>query len=61
VDKTAVVKPPPLGITMGDSGNEYDFQSTPTAPESASKPRTTAREVDEKAIAFLTELPWPPR
>src|SRR5262249_25806944 len=26
VDKTAVVKPPPLGITMGSGGNEYDFE-----------------------------------
>ncbi len=25
VDKTAVVKPPPLGITMGTHGNEYDL------------------------------------
>jgi hypothetical protein len=25
VDKTAVVKPPPLGITMGGMGNDYDF------------------------------------
>ena len=32
VDKTAVMKPPALGITMGDAGNEYDF-SPPTEPE----------------------------
>jgi hypothetical protein len=25
VDKTAVIKPPPLGITMKGDGNEYDF------------------------------------
>lgn len=32
VDKSAVVKPPPLGITMGDAGNNYDF-TPPTEPE----------------------------
>ena len=32
VDKTAVVRPPALGITMGDAGNEYD-PNPPTEPE----------------------------
>jgi hypothetical protein len=34
VDKSAVVKPPALGITMGESGNEYDF-TPPHEPETA--------------------------
>ena len=32
VDKTAVVKPPALGITMGNEGNTYDFDP-PKEPE----------------------------
>src|SRR4051794_31782310 len=32
VDKSAVIKPPPLGITMGDAGNDYDF-APPSEPE----------------------------
>ena len=28
VDKTAVQKPPPLGVTMKDAGNDYDFETT---------------------------------
>lgn len=31
VDKTAIVKPPPLGITMGDAGNDYD-SNPPSEP-----------------------------
>jgi hypothetical protein len=38
VDKTAVIKPPPLGITMGSAGNEYDFDP-PREPDPA--PRRT--------------------
>ena len=34
VDKTAVTKPPALGITMGDAGNDYD-SCPPTEPEAA--------------------------
>lgn len=32
VDKSAVVKPPPLGVTMGTDGNAYDF-APPATPE----------------------------
>lgn len=34
VDKTAIQKPPPLGITMGSGGNEYD-SNPPSEPEQA--------------------------
>jgi hypothetical protein len=34
VDKTAAVAPSPLGITMGDEGNDYDSYP-PTEPEAA--------------------------
>ena len=46
VDKTAFVKPPPLGITMGDKGNDYDH-TPPTEPE-ASK---SGRPPEERAKA----------
>ena len=45
VDKTAAVKPPPLGITMGESGNEYDSRP-PSEPEPAmwaGRPRAEGR------------------
>jgi len=32
VDKTAIVEPPPLGVTYGDSGNTYD-DKPPEAPD----------------------------
>jgi hypothetical protein len=52
VDKSAMVKPPPLGITMGDPGNEYDF-SPPTEPE----PFKTGRppESSDKARQFIVK------
>ena len=52
VDKTAVVKPPPLGITMGGSGNEYDFKP-PVEPE----PNKGGRPPEKlgEAMLFLTE------
>lgn len=50
VDKSAVVKPPPLGITMGQAGNEYDF-----APPVEAEPHKGGRppEASEKARAFI--------
>jgi hypothetical protein len=38
VDKTAVVKPPPLGITMGTAGNQYDFDP-PREPDPTPRKR----------------------
>ncbi|MDB5349204.1 MAG: putative ATPase [Planctomycetota bacterium] len=52
VDKTAVVKPPALGITMGGAGNDYDF--TPPAEREANRGGRPPEKLD-KAIAFLTE------
>jgi hypothetical protein len=40
VDKTAVEKPPPLGVTMGTEGNEYD--SHPPVEPDLSRPRGPA-------------------
>jgi hypothetical protein len=52
VDKTYSKKPPPLGVTMGDGGNEYDF-SPPSKPE----PSRGGRPADarEKAQAFIID------
>ena len=52
VDKTAVVKPPPLGITMRGEGNEYDF-NPPTEPEASKGGRPP--EKLGKAVAFLVD------
>ena len=52
VDKTAAVNPPALGITMGDSGNEYDSRP-PTEPEANKVGRTPDKR--EKAIAFIRQ------
>jgi hypothetical protein len=51
VDKTAVVKPPPLGITMADSGNDYDF-NPPSEPEPF-KPIGRPPEASDKARLFI--------
>jgi hypothetical protein len=52
VDKSAAIKPPPLGITMGNTGNEYDF-----CPSTAAKIDQGGRPPIKlaKAIAFITE------
>jgi AAA domain len=54
VDKSAVVKPPPLGITMGDGGNEYDF-SPPSEPEQASRRRGPSPEKLDACKAWLAD------
>ncbi|MFO0957429.1 MAG: AAA family ATPase [Isosphaeraceae bacterium] len=45
-------EPPPLGVTMGDTGCEYDFE--PPKPSSGSKGGRPPQKL-EKAIAFLVE------
>lgn len=52
VDKTAGVKPPPLGITMGTGGNQYDFN-----PPSEPDPNKGGRppEQKDKAASFILE------
>jgi len=54
VDKSAMVNPPPLGITMGDSGNDYDFKppSEPEAVKTGRKPESCdkARQFIIKAL-----------
>ena len=57
VDKTAAVKPPPLGITMGDAGNDYD-STPPTEPESAKAGRPPEKR---DKVADSSGPPWPPR
>ena len=52
VEKSYGRKPPPLGVTMHDAGNDYDF-NPPARPE----PRKGGRppEKTDKAITFLTQ------
>jgi hypothetical protein len=52
VPKSFAKKPPALGVTMSDGGNEYDF-NPPVAPE----PNRPGRPRDErdKAVAFIRE------
>jgi hypothetical protein len=52
VDKTAVIKPKPLGITMGSTGNEYDFDppKEPDAPKPGRLPAKT-----DACKAWLTD------
>ncbi len=52
VDKTAAVNPPALGITMRDSGNDYDFN-----PPAEAEPNRGGRppEKREKARQFIID------
>jgi hypothetical protein len=52
VPKSFAKKPPALGVTMSDAGNEYDF-NPPTAPEPARPGRPP--EQREKAARFIRE------
>ena len=54
VDKSAVVKPPPLGITMGHGGNEYDF-APPSEPEPAPRRRGPSPEKLDACKAWLAD------
>lgn len=54
VDKTAVVKPPPLGITMKRDGNDYDF-TTPAEPEPIVRKRGPSPEKLDACKAWLAE------
>jgi hypothetical protein len=52
VDKTAAINPPPLGITMGDTGNEYDF-NPPTEAETMASKVGRPKESTDKARQFI--------
>jgi hypothetical protein len=54
VDKTAIHKPPPLGVTMTDKGNDYDF-TPPTEPDPALPKRGPAPVKLEECKRWLTE------
>jgi hypothetical protein len=52
VPKSFAPKPPPLGVTMKDDGNDYDF-NPPTAPEPTKGGRPP--ESRDKAVKFIRE------
>jgi hypothetical protein len=52
VDKTAIVKPPALGITMGNAGNDYDA-NPPKEPDPVPKRRGPAPEKLEECKTWL--------
>ena len=52
VDKSAAIKPDPLGITMGDNGNDYDL-APPTEPEPQRVGRPSVAR--DSARAFLVQ------
>jgi hypothetical protein len=52
VSRSIAKRPPELGVTMGDRGNEYDFDP-PTAPEAGRGGRPP--ESRDKAIAFISD------
>jgi hypothetical protein len=54
VDKSAVVKPLPLGITMKSDGNDYDFDP-PTEPEPVTRKRGPVPEKLEACKAWLAD------
>ena len=60
VDKSAIVKPPALGITMGSAGNEYD-PNPPTEPTPAKPGPVPVRlaECKEWLKAQLTRMAVP--
>lgn len=52
VEKSFAKKPPALGVTMGDAGNDYDF-APPTAPAPPKLGRPSAER--DKAKAFIVD------
>jgi hypothetical protein len=58
VDKTAVIKPPPLGITMGNTGNDYDFEP-PKEPDLTPRKRGPVPEKLEECKEWLTKYLTP--
>jgi hypothetical protein len=54
VDKTAVVKPTPLGISMRTAGNDYDFEP-PREPEPVPKKRGPSPEKLDECKTWLAE------
>jgi AAA domain len=54
VDKTAIQKPPPLGVTMTDKGNDYDF-NPPAEAEPAPRKRGPAPAKLEECKKWLTD------
>ncbi len=47
VDKTAIHKPPPLGVTMTDKGNDYDFDPPKEPDASPRKPGPPPARLEE--------------
>jgi hypothetical protein len=60
VDKTAVMKPPALGVTMGDAGNDYDF-NPPKEPDPPARGRPPAKLEECKAWLKKQLTPTPVR
>jgi hypothetical protein len=58
VDKTIVRKPPPLGVTMGDHGNEYDTDP-PVAPEGIKAAIGRPNVERERARQFILDALTP--
>ena len=52
VDKSFAKTPPPLGITMGEGGNDYDF-TPPSEPEASKGGRPSVAR--DEAVAFIRE------
>ena len=52
VEKSFAKKPPALGVTMGDAGNEYDF-NPPVAPQPSKGGRPPAERA--KAVTFILD------
>jgi len=60
VDKTAVQKPPPLGISMGSAGNDYDFgppKEPDPAPRKPGPPPAKLEEYKAWLTKQLTPIP----
>jgi hypothetical protein len=56
VDKSAVVKPPALGVTMGSAGNEYDLDPPREPEESHRKPGPAPAKLEECVIWLRERL-----
>ncbi len=54
VDKTAIQKPPPLGITMTNDGNDYDLEP-PKEPDRAPRKRGPVPAKLDECTAWLAE------
>jgi hypothetical protein len=61
VDKTAITKPVPLGVTMGDKGNDFDFDPPKEPASTPRKPGPPPARLEECKTWLTDRLATPAR